>query len=175
VALAQERVAGSGVRGLAVALLVLTLLPTIFFVNESTARSGYPFLDAGPARAPDIVYWPAYLPADVRPVGMTIKMGEQGIDMEIQNLLGSGGELRIWESTRYDATAKDAVGPYDEDGRLSGALAVWHSGHMRDARTNLLYARVGQTFVVIVGAVAPEELLRIADSLRRTSPRALML
>lgn len=174
-ALVQERFQRSGVRGLTVALLVLALLPTIFLVDESTARSGYPFLDAGPARAPDIVYWPAYLPTEAQPVGMTIKVGEQGIDMEIQNLLGSGGELRIWESTRYDANVNDAVGPHDEDGRLGGALALWHSGHTRDARTNFLYARIGRTFVVIVGAVAPEELLRIADLLRRTSPRAMML
>jgi len=34
------------------------------------------------------------------------------------------------------------------------------TGRTPDGRANLLYARIGSTLVVIVGALAPDELLR---------------
>lgn len=70
--------------------------------------SGYPFLDAGPPRAPAVVYFPNYLART------------------------QGGD-------------------------------------------NAIYARIGQTLVVIAGSLAPGELLRVADSLQRGFPSPLML
>lgn len=163
-------------RGLVLGLLVAVFVAAIFFADESGVRSGYPFLNAAPPRAPDIVYVPMYFPAGMRPVGLTVTKDQYGsVDMEMRNLLASGEELRIWESTRYDANAKDAVGLYVEDAELPGSLTVWRSGHTLDGRANLLHARIGQTLVVIIGALSPEELLRVADSLRRSSSSELQL
>jgi hypothetical protein len=155
----------------------MAFVAAIFFIDGSAARSGYPFLEAGPARAPDIVYWPTYMPAESRPLGMGVTKKDQDgvVDFEIRNLLASGEELRIWGSTRYDASVLEAVGPYDVGPPLTGLLTKWGSGRTKDGRANLLYARLGPTLVIIVGAVSYEELLRVADSLRRTPSRALML
>jgi hypothetical protein len=122
------------------------------------------------------VYWPTYLP-ESRPLGMRVtKKNQDGVvDFEIRNLLASGEELRIWGSTRYDASVLEAVGPYDVGPRVAGSLTKWGSGRTQDGRANLLYARIGTTLVVIVGALSHEELLRVADSLQRTSSSALML
>ncbi len=149
----------------------------IFFIDGSAARSGYPFLETGPARAPDIVYWPTYMPAESRPLGLRVmKENQDGVvEFEIWNRLASGEELRIWGSTRYDASVLEAVGPYDVGPRLAGLLTKWGSGRTKDGRANLLYARIGPTLVIIIGAVSYEELLRVADSLQRTPSSALML
>jgi hypothetical protein len=176
VALAQLAAVRPVVRGSALVVAV-AFVAAIFFIDGSAARSGYPFLETGPARAPDIVYLPTYLPADSRPLGMRITTKNQDgvVDFEIRNLLASGEELRIWGSTRYDASVLEAVGPYDVGPRVTGSLTKWGSGRTKDGRANLLYARIGTTLVVIVGALSNEELLRVADSLQRTSSTALML
>jgi hypothetical protein len=155
----------------------VAFVAAIFFIDETGARSGYPFLETGPARAPDIVYWPTYMPAESRPLGKRVmkKSQDGAVEFEIWNLLASGGELRIWGSTRYDAGVLHAVGPYDVGPRVAGVLTMWGTGQTQDGRANLLYARIGSTLVVIVGALSTEELLRVADSLRRTSSSALML
>ena len=106
---------------------------------------------------------------------VTKKNQDGVVDFEIQNVLASGEELRIWGSTRYDASVLEAVGPYELGPRVAGSLTKWGSGRTQDGRANLLYARIGTTLVVIVGALSHEELLRVADSLQRTSSSALML
>lgn len=176
VALAQQAAARPVIRGSAL-VVVMAFVAAIFFIDGSAARSDYPFLATGPARAPDVVYSPTYMPAESHPLGMRItKKTQDGVvDLEIWDQLASGEELRIWESTRYDASVLEAVGPYDVGPRVAGVLTRWVSGRTQDGRANLLYARIGTTLVVIVGALSNEELLRIADSLQRTSSSALML
>jgi hypothetical protein len=176
VALARQAAAWPVTRGSAL-VVVIAFVAAIFFIDGPAARSGYPFLETGAARAPDIVYWPTYMPAESRPLGMSVtKKNQDGVvDFEIRNLLPSGEELRIWGSTRYDASVFEAVGPYDVGPRVAGSLTKWGSGRTRDGRANVLYARIGTTLVVIVGALSNEELLRVADSLQRTSSTALML
>jgi hypothetical protein len=163
-------------RGSALVVL-MAFVAAIVLIDGPALRSGYPFLATGPAAAPDIVYWPAYMPTESRPLGMRITKKIQGgvVDFEIQNLLASGEELRIWGSSRYDASVEAAAGPYDGGPRVAGVLTKWGTGRTQDGRANLLYARIGSTLVVIVGALSTEELLRIADSLQRTSSTALML
>lgn len=175
-ALAQARAASLTLRGLALTFLVVAFVAAIFFATESSARSGYPFLEGGPAPPPDVVYLPTYTTADIRPVLMTVKKDHDGsVDVELISRSSSGDELRIWESNRYDASPHEAVGSFVEGPRLMGALTTWTSGQTPDGRANLLYARIGSTLVVIVGALAPDELLRIADSLRRGVSSALIL
>jgi hypothetical protein len=176
VALAQQRATGPVIRGSALVVL-MAFVAAIVFIDGPAARSGYPFLETGPARAPDIVYWPTYMPAESRPLGMrVIKKNQDGVvEFEIRNLLASGGELHIWGSTRYDASVLEAVGPYDAGPRVAGVLTKWGTGRTQDGRANLVYARIGSTLVVIVGALSTEELLRVADSLQRTPSSALML
>ena len=174
-ALAEGRVARSPLRLMVVVLLAAALVPAVLFVDASGVRSGYPFLEAGPLRAPAIVYYPTYVPPVVSPFGLGGgSTPDESAHLEMTYTLASGGELRIWESTRYGADVKDAVGMVVEEGSLSGSLAVW-----RSARTpggdNVLYARIGQTLVVIAGRLAPLELLRIGDSLQRGFPSHLML
>lgn len=175
-ALAHQGAASPVFRGSAIVLLV-AFVAAMFFVDGASARSGYRFLETGPARAPDIVYFPSYVTVDIRPLGITVRKDPYGsVDVEIRGLLvTSGGELRIWESTRYDASVSEAVGPYEEAPRLVGVLAKWGSGWTQDGRSNILYARIGSTLVIIAGALPPEDLLRIADSLRRSTSSALML
>lgn len=175
-ALVQQGAARPVIRGSALVVLI-AFVAAIFFIDETSARSGYPFFEAGPAPAPDIVYWPRYMPAESRPLGMRVtkKIQDGVVDFEIRSLLTSGEELRIWESTRYDASVRDAVGAHQVGPRVAGMLTKWGSGRTGDGRANLLYARIGSTLVVIVGALSTEELLRIADSLQRTSSSALML
>jgi hypothetical protein len=115
-----------------------------------------------------------YSPADARPIFLTISGGNNGsVQLEMSSQLASGGELRVWESTRYGASPTDAVGPYTDDGKVTGSLAVWHAAHT--ATLTLLHAWIGQTLVVISGPIGTDELLRVADSLRRTRPSSLML
>lgn len=159
-----------------VLLLVLAFITAIFFANESSARSGYPFLNADRPRAPDILYYPTYVPTGTRPISLSAGDDKYGnVGLEVRSLLASGAELRVWETTRHDATVSDAAGPIINDSQLRGSLAVWRSGHTQDGRANVLHARIGQTLIVIIGALAPDELLQIADSLRRTSSSALRL
>jgi hypothetical protein len=106
---------------------------------------------------------------------VTKKIQDGVVEFEIQNLLASGEELRIWGSTRYDASVEAAAGLFDVGPRVAGVLTTWGTGRTQDGRANLLYARIGSTLVVIVGALSTEELLRIADSLQPTSSTALML
>jgi len=164
------------IRGSALVVLI-AFVAAIAVIDGPALRSGYPFLHTGPARPPDIVYWPTYMPAESRPLGMRITMKNQDgvVDFEIRNLLASGEELRIWGSTRYDASVEAAAGPFDVGPRVAGVLTKWGTGRTQDGRANLLYAHIGSTLVVIVGALSTEELLRIADSLQRTSSTALML
>jgi len=165
----------STARALVVALLVF-FVAAISFTGESSVRSGYPFLDTAVLRVPDIVYVPTYWPAGLLPAGLMIERDPNGaIALDWRNILASGEELRIWESTRHDAAAKDAVGIYVHDTELLGSLTVWHSGHTQDGRANVLHARIGQTLIVIIGALSTAELLRIADSLHRTSSSSLQL
>ena len=175
-ALAQQGATRPVIRGSALVVLI-AFVAAIVFIDGSALRSGYPFLETGPARATDIVYWPSYMPAESRPLGMRITTKNQGgvVDFEIRNLLASGDALRIWGSTRYDASVLEAVGPHDVGPPVAGSLTKWGTGRTQDGRANLLYARIGSTLVVIVGALSTEELLRIADSLQRTSSTALML
>ena len=174
--LAQQAATRSVMRG-SVLVVLIAFVAAIVLIDGPALRSGYPFLQTGAARAPDIVYWPSYMPAESRPLGMrlTKKLQDGVVDFEIRNLLASGEELRIWGSTRYDASVEAAAGPYDVGSRVAGVLTRWGTGRTQDGRANLLYARIGSTLVVIVGALSTEELLRIADSLQRTSSTALML
>jgi hypothetical protein len=175
-ALVQQGATRPVIRGSALVVL-MAFVAAIVFIDGPAARSGYPFLETGPARAPDIVYWPTYMPAESRPLGMRITNKNQDgvVDFEIRNLLASGEELGIWGSTRYESSVLEAVGPYDAGPRVAGVLTTWGTGRTRDGRANLLYARIGSTLVVIVGALSTEELLRVADSLQRTPSSALML
>ena len=175
-ALAQQATARPVIRG-SVLVLLIAFVAAIVFIDGSALRSGYPFLETGPAQPPDVVYWPTYMPAESRPLGMRItkKIQDGVVDFEIRNLLASGEELRIWGSTRYDANVEEAVGPYNVGPRAAGSLTMWRTGRTQDGRANLRYARIGPTLVVIVGALSTEELLRVADSLQRASSTALML
>lgn len=144
--------------------------------GQSTARFSYPFLDAGPLRAPDILYLPSYVPANSRPLGSDVGLpNAAGINFEMRVALASGGQLVIWESTRANATVEDAVGRYRDETDVRGALTSWRSGRALDHGGRILHARVGQTLVVISGALSTEELLRVADSLRRALPSSLLL
>ena len=98
-----------------------------------------------------------------------------GFDFEMRQVLASGGELHIWESTRYDATVEDAVRAYHDETKHRGAAAEWAGARAANNGTTFLHARIGQTLVVISGELSTRELLRIADSLRRDSPQSLML
>ena len=175
-ALVQQGATRPVLRGSALVVL-MAFVAAIVFIDGPAARSGYPFLQTGPAEAPNVVYWATYMPADSRPLGMRItKRFEDGVvDFEIRSLLASGEEMRIWGSSRYDASVEEAAGPYEVGQRAAGSLTRWGSGRTQDGRANLLYARIGSTLVVIVGALPTEELLRVADSLQRTSSSALML
>ena len=175
-ALAQARAANVALRGLGPTFLVVAFVAAIFFATESSARADYPFLEGGPAPPPDVVYLPTYTTAGSRPVLMTVKKDHDGsVLVELIGRLSSGDELRIWESNRYDASPQEAVGSYVAGLQLMGALTTWTSGQTPDGRANLLYARIGSTLVVIVGALAPDQLLRIADSMRRSVSSALIL
>ncbi len=173
-ALAELPGRAAGARAVGVALLLLALLPSTLLADEAGVRTGYPFLDASPPRAPDIVYLPSYLPAGTAPRGLVLTWGPYGVDVESRSRLASGDELLVWGSTRYGATATEALGPFAEGARLAGALAAWHTGRTGDGRS-LLYGRVGATLVVIAGALALDELLRVADSLRGVPPSSLVL
>jgi len=128
VALAEGRVARSPLRLMVVVLLAAALVPAVLFVDASGVRSGYPFLEAGPLRAPAIVYYPTYVPPVVSPFGLGGgSTPDESAHLEMTYTLASGGELRIWESTRYGADVKDAVGMVVEEGSLSGSLAVWRN------------------------------------------------
>jgi hypothetical protein len=134
------------------------------------ARTGYPFLDASPPRAPDIIYAPAYFPTDTIGSSIRIAGGAGGVESE-----WAMGAVIVWESTRYGATVTQAVGDVLDEGTVPGVLAVWHRAHDAHGHIRVLHARVGSTLVVISGTISWDELLRVADSLRRTTPQALML
>jgi hypothetical protein len=163
------------VRGLSVLGTVAVLVAGLFFADAASARSGYPSLHAGPPGAPEIVYMPLDVPREARPVSLRVGRGVDGsIDLEALNQLGDGGTLRIIETTRYGALAKDLVGPYWDQGRARGTHMKWTLGTTYDS-TNLIYGWLGQTLVVISAHLTFGELLLIGDSLRGTSPSALML
>jgi hypothetical protein len=180
-ALARPRAMNPFPRLLVIAVIVAAFVPAVVVADSSSARTGYRFLQDGPARAPDAIYLPVYAPGPtyeavgLRPSGMSMTWDRRGVVIELRSVTGSDdGELLIWESTRSDATVEGAVGRYAEDGRLAGTLADWQSGRTADGR-QLIYARIGPTLVVIVGSISLDELLRIADSLRKTTPQSLML
>lgn len=156
-------------------MLVAALVIATTTAGHSTARLSYPFLDAGPLRAPAILYMPSYYPGETQPLRLMFGPKGAGFDFEMRQMLASGDELIIWESTRYDATVEEAVGAYYDETELRGAAAVWTSARAANGGATLLHARIGQTLVVISGALSTGELLRIADSLRRGSPQSLML
>jgi hypothetical protein len=142
--------------------------------SQSTALSGYPFVDAGPLRAPEILYMPSYFPAGGQALSMKFGPKGTGTDFELRYSLMSGEELVVWESTRGDATVGEVVGRYREDSEIPGAVK-WHTGRVADTGVALVHARIGQTLILITGSLPMEELLRIADSLREGSPSSLML
>ena len=174
--LPRKRAVDIALRTLALAIVAASVA-AILLTGEPSARLGYPFLDAAPLTAPDIVYAPTYMPIDARPLLLTISRNAfRGVQLEMRHVLETGGELLVWESTRYGAGPSEAVGPFVDDGRLNGTLASWRLAHTTTgARRNLVYARVGETLVVITGPVDPDDLLRIADSLRRSRSSALQL
>jgi hypothetical protein len=155
VALAQQAATRSVMRGSALVVLI-AFVAAIVLIDGPALRSAYPFLQSGAARAPDIVYWPSYMPAESRPLGMRVtkKIQDGVVEVEIRNLLASGEELRIWGSTRYDASVEAAAGPFGVGPRVAGVLTKWGTGRTQDGRANLLYARIGSTLVVIVGALS---------------------
>jgi hypothetical protein len=176
VALSPARSARAVARTIGLTLVVAALPAATLFLDGSSAGSGYPFLDTGPVPAPDVVYMPSYVTLDVQPSFMTVSKDHRGnVDVEMASRLRSGDELRIWQSNRFDASVTKAVGSYVEGTRVIGTHMKWTSGRTQDGRANLLYARIGSTLVVIVGALSHEELLRLADSLQRTSSSALVL
>lgn len=157
-----------------IAALVGILVIGTAVTGQSTARLDYPFLEGGPLRAPDILYLPSYLPAGGHPLFMRFGPTGTGSDFELRHALPSGDELIVWESTRGEATVSEVVGRYQDEGPIPGAVK-WRSGRVVDSGAALVHARIGRTLVVIVGRLPLEELLRIADSLRRGSPTSLML
>jgi len=157
-----------------IAALVGILVICTAVTGQSTARLGYPFLDSGPLRAPDTLYMPSYFPAGGQHLFMRFGPKGTGSDFELRFSLSSGEELIIWESTRGDATVGEVVGRYQEDSQITGAVK-WRTGRVVDTGAALVYARIGQTLVVIRGPLPVEELLRIADSLHEGSPSSLML
>lgn len=156
-------------------MLVAALVITTTTAGQPTARLSYPFLDAGPRRAPAILYMPSYYPGETGPLRLMFGPKGTGFDFEMRQMLASGNELLIWESTRHDATVEQAVGAYHDENQLRGATAMWTVARVAGGGSTLLHARLGQTLVVISGALSTSELLRIADSLRRGSPESLML
>ena len=161
------------VRSVLLATVVAALLIATTLAGQSTARLTYPFLDAGPLRAPAILYMPSYYPAETQP--LRLMFGPKGTGFDFEMRLASGDRLIIWESTRYDATVEEAVGAYHDETKLRGAIAVWTVSRAANGGATLLHVRIGPTLVVISGALPISELLRIADSLRRGSPQSLML
>jgi hypothetical protein len=157
------------------ALVLGGLVMATALSGQSTARSAYPFVDAGPLRAPEVLYMPTYFPDGGQGLFLSMRFGPNGAgtDFELHYALASG-ELVVWESTRGDATVGEFERRYSEDGEVPGAV-TWHAGHVAGAGTALIHARIGQTLVVITGPLPIDELLRIANALRRESPSSLML
>ena len=155
------------------AFVVGSLVMATALSGQSTARSAYPFFDGGPLRAPEVLYVPSYFPVGGQRLSIRFGPKGAGADFELHYSLLTG-ELVIWESTRGDATVGEFVGRYGEDGELLGAV-TWHAAHVVDTGAALIHARIGQTLVVITGTLPTEELLRVADSLRKGSPSSLML
>jgi hypothetical protein len=170
-----QRNASRAIRGVLLAMLVAALVIATTMAGQSTARLSYPFLDTGPLRPPVILYMPSYYPGGSHPLRLMFGPKGSGFDFEMRQVLASGGELIIWESTRYDATVEEAVGAYQDETELQGTAAVWAGARVANSGTKLLHARIGPTLVVISGELSTGELLRIADSLRRGSPQSLML
>src|ERR1700687_544268 len=141
--------------------------------GQSTARSAYLFIDGGPLPAPAILYMPTYFPEGEQGLWMRFGRNGAGADFELHYALASG-ELVIWESSRGDATVGEFERRDSEDGEVPGAV-TGHAGHVAAADAALMHARIGQTLVVITGALPLDELLRIANSLRQGSPSSLML
>jgi len=156
-------------------LLVCGLIAATLLSDAASTWSGYPFLVGAAPAPPDVVYMPTYSPDGSRPSTMRIRGGASGVDLETTSVLASGDDLLIWESTRDNARIETAVGRIVEDATVSGVLAVWHRAHTPDGRTNVLFARIGPTLVVIAGEAPVDELLRIADSMHRATARSLML
>ncbi len=163
------------IRGVLVALLVGALLIGTPVARHSTAGLTYPFLEALPPRAPAILYMPSYYPGDTQPLRLVFGPKGAGFDFEMRQMLPSGGQLIIWESTRYDATVQEAVGAYQDDAKIPGALAAWTVAHAVGSGAAFIHARIGQTLIVISGSLSEADLLRVADSLRQGSPQSLML
>jgi hypothetical protein len=180
VALAQEQHTHPVPRILVLAVIAAAFVPAIVFADAASERTGYPFLEAGPARAPDALHLTVYVPAPtyeavgLRPTGSSVAWDGRGVVIALRSVTGpDGSEVLIWESTRSDATPDRAAGRFGEDGTLAGTLAEWRAGHTADGR-RLIHARIGQTLVVIVGSVSFDSLLRIADSLRKTTVGSLI-
>jgi hypothetical protein len=155
------------------ALVLGGLVMATALSGQSTARSAYPFIDGGPLRAPEVLYMPSYFPDGAQGLSMRFGPNGAGTDFELHYSLLSG-ELVIWESTRGDATVGEFARGYSEDGEAPGAV-TWHAGHVADTGTALIHARIGQTLVVITGPLPIDELLHVANALRRGSPSSLML
>jgi hypothetical protein len=156
-------------------VLVAALVIGTTVTGQSTARFTYPFLDGAPLRAPDILYMPSYFPEGGQHLSFRFGPNRQGIDFELRLAVASGDELVIWESTRGDASVEEAVGRYDAGTKIHGPLTEWRAGRVAASGAALVYARIGQTLVVITGPLTIDELVRIGDSLRQGSPSSLML
>lgn len=167
---------GTEKRTLVVLLVAGLLVASAVVTGERAAQVGYPWLEAAPAPAPDIVYSPTYSPVGSRSTVMTISgLGGPAVEIEMRSVLATGADLRVWQTTRSGAAPGDAVGPFIDDTVLVGAAATWRLAHTADGQSNLLYTRIGRTLVVIIGRLGPEELLRIGDSLRPTRASSLVL
>lgn len=167
-ALSRERGRAGGLA------IVMLFTASVVFADAASARSGYPFLVADLPQAPPVVYVPMYIPVGVKPSGLRLMFGGRGVEMHEESFLESGGSLDLIESTRVDATAEQFVGSLIERDIVRGALTMWRRASTAGG-TNVLYGRIGGTLVVISAPLSFDELLRIADSLRRTTPGTLML
>lgn len=161
------------VRSLVLVGVLTALVAGAVITGESTLRSSYPFLDGGPLRAPDILYLPTYFPPATYPLGWDVGPKGAGTDLEMRMAVPSG-PLTVWESTRANATVEEAAGEYQKDGEVHGVLGTWSIGSRPDG-SRLLHARIGQTLVVISAPLSVEELLQIANSMRKGSSRELIL
>jgi hypothetical protein len=155
------------------ALVVGSLVMATVLSGQSTARSAYLFIDGAPLSAPAILYLPTYIPDGAQGLSMRFGPNGAGTDFELQYVLMSG-PLVIWESTRGDATVGEFLRGHSEDGEVPGTV-TWHTGHVAETGAALIHARIGQTLVVITGSLPIDELLRVANALRRGSPSSLML
>ena len=160
-------------RRIASLVLLVAFVASVVSITAASAWSGYPFLVDGPAPVAQEVV-PTYASSDIVPQSLRLSGDSRAVELRITSSLASGGSLEIVESTAAGASATTLFGALVEQDTIAGALGVWQRARTPDGR-NVLHARIGPTLVLISAPLTFEELLRIADSLRKTSPAALML